>query len=93
MIDAIPMAVKRAESLDRHARQSGAPRNLFLLLLTIDEGWELVRWFQAHPSEGIDPLLLAVDVKTAEAENDPWVVLQHFQLSGFTIMKREDSVH
>lgn len=85
-------ALERAYSLERHAKQSGAPRDLFMLLITKAEAWELLNYLRDN-SKNLDQMALHMDIEIAKRQDDPWLVLQHFDVCGFTPILREESLH
>ncbi len=78
-----PDALEKAESLYRFATQRGAPTQEFQLTLSVPEGLELLDWFLGQYDE--NPLLME-DVAHAKRCGDPFPVLAHFTLLGFTLL-------
>lgn len=79
-------ALQKAESLARFAKGQGAPLSEYVLTLTAAEAFELLDfigsgglgWFQDH-------VKLVTDIAVAKATNDPWTMLEYFELEGFAI--------
>lgn len=81
-----PAALTKAESLHRFAVDQGAPLLDFQLTLSTDEGLELLDWFLAQYEQN---MLLAEDVAQAKRLRDPFPVLEHFTLMGFSLAPLE----
>lgn len=84
-----PVALERALSVLRHARSLGGRITDYTVSVSIDEGFELIDWFRAQ-AEAIstDLSILDMDIAVARAKNDPFVVLQHYELLGLKISRR-----
>ena len=86
-----PTALIRAESLKKHIQHLGAPPEEFFVPVTLEEGWELVRWYRQQlkqQSVGEDEMnlrLLDQDIAVAQRKGNPFSVLEHFSLAGLRI--------
>lgn len=89
-----PAAIEKAASLSRFAATQGEPRNSFAVTLTLGEAYELLDYIAGG---GLGKLLhhalLLADIQSAKLACDPWLVLQHFQLEGFDIMRADQVLH
>jgi hypothetical protein len=87
----VPSALKKADSLQRHARYLGVPLSEFQLALTLGEGYELLD-FLANGGMGQfqNHALLCQDIADAKLKGDPFKVLTQFQLEGLDIVRVED---
>jgi hypothetical protein len=78
----VPSALKKAESLALHAKQSGSPLSEFAVTVTLGEAYELLDYLleqNPHP-------LLKQDVEEAKVRGNPYVVLENFQILGLAIV-------
>lgn len=75
-----PVALKYAKDLLAHAQRLG-PAYLMELIVTNEEGFELLDWFQSQPAYAACELLKA-DIERAKAKGDPFPVLENFTLMG-----------
>lgn len=81
-----PAAVKRARDLRRHVDKLGAPLDDFYVLVSKDEGVELLAWFRANVDESkLNVSLYDRDVRKALKKGDPFQVLEQFTLCGLQI--------
>lgn len=86
-----PAALVRAQSLLKHVKHLGAPTEEFHVPVTLEEGWELVRWYRQQlkqQSVGEDEMnlrLLDQDISVAKRKGNPFAVLEHFSLCGLRI--------
>lgn len=88
-MDLKPAALAKAESLYKFALSQGAKPVDYQLALTTAEGIEILDWF-VNQHENNE--LLLEDVEAAKVKNDPWDVLQFFNLMGFS-MTPVESMH
>lgn len=86
-----PVALARAQSLLKHIKHLGAPLEEFHVPVTIEEGWELLRWYRKElkrQSVGHDEMnltLLDHDIAQAKRRGNPFSVLENFGLCGLKI--------
>lgn len=85
-----PVALEKAESLYKYAQGQGSPLSTFKLILTVDEGLELVDYLveQNAPNE-----MLELDAAQAKRERNPFKVLSNFQLMGLEILPAQEHLH
>lgn len=83
-------AIEKAQKLRNFAQHCGSPLREFQLSLTKGEAYELLDHMvatgyanTAHREQ------FNQDVLEAKAAGDPWMVLQHFNLMGLTIERKE----
>ena len=85
-----PAALGKADDLYRFVQHEGAGADGMELLLTLGEGYELLDWL---PTSGMVSQaymhVLLEDIANAEAQGDPWLVLENFQLNGFKITRSD----
>lgn len=89
-----PAAVERARTIRRYISTVGADVREFYVVITSDEGFELLRWFRARPEVSIDSMnlrLLDMDIKKAAKRGNPFDVLENFTVCGLAIRPREKS--
>lgn len=81
-------AIQKADSLLRYAKHMGVKQQELILALTIGEAYELLDHMVRDGSFVCTSSrqLFEADVQRAKAECDPWAVLQHFELYGFSII-------
>lgn len=79
-----PAAIEKAESLAKFAAHCGQPFKDFGLALTRAEAYEMLD-FLADGGLGPPCELLLKDIETARQRGNPWEVLCHFNLHGFTL--------
>lgn len=86
-----PAALERAISLVKHIRYLGAALEEFHVPVTLEEGWELLRWYRQQliqQSVGADEMnleLLDRDIELAKKRGNPFPVLENFGLCGLKI--------
>jgi hypothetical protein len=82
--------LEKAESLYRFAQGQGSPLSTFKLILTAQEGLELVEYLveQNEPNE-----MLELDAAEAKRTGDPFVILSNFQLLGMEILPSSEFLH
>jgi hypothetical protein len=78
-----PAALAKAESLYQFAQSQGAPLKEFLVTVTDAEAAELLEWY-AEQHEGQNELF-DLDLAEARRTQNPWPILEHFNLKGLTI--------
>lgn len=87
----VPAAVHKAASLARFAQGQGSPLATFAVALTEPEAYELLEYIAGgHLVQVENQELLLADIEEAKAKRDPWLVLQHFHLSGLDIARAKD---
>lgn len=87
-------ALERAKALHQHARHCGAPLHEFVLELTASEAFEALDWMANDPSAThINQELLRFDLAAARAANNPWPIMDDFQINGFSVIPRAGEVH
>jgi hypothetical protein len=80
-----PRAFEKAKSLCAFAQASGSKPTTFALCLSAEEALELLDWFvEQNP----DNELLYADVHEAHRTNEPFTVLEHFNLMGLSIVPK-----
>jgi hypothetical protein len=88
-----PAAIAKAESLRAFALEQGAQLETFGVCLSLGEGYELLDYLAAG---GLGRFLhhdqLVADIEEARVKANPWLVLDHFQLAGLSII-RADSLN
>lgn len=83
-----PVALDRAKALLRHVKRLGAPLEEFYVPVSVDEGFELIRWFRAQAEESTTNLaVLDQDIRRAQKKGDPWIVLENVSLMGLAITR------
>lgn len=86
-----PAALIRARSLRKHIKRLGCTPDEFFVGVTREEGFELLRWFRDElkreqiTDERMNLDLLDRDIDRARRKNDPFPVLEHFNLAGLAI--------
>jgi hypothetical protein len=89
-LDKEPIALARAKEMAQHL--AGQDFQNASVLLTLDEGFELMDHL-VEVNDTLDQDLLEQDARAAHAYNDPWHVLRHFTLMGFSIERLPGSRH
>jgi len=84
----------KAQELYNFAQQQGAPLSEFVLLVSKEEAWELLDYLVTDPGSGYagNESLLA-DIQKAREQDDPYWILENFQLSGLDIRARAAVLH
>lgn len=80
-----PVALDKAESLARFAREQGAHLSTFKLALTNEEALDLVAWFVEQQGPFPNEVLI-MDAQIAARTKNPWPVLENFNLLGLDIV-------
>jgi hypothetical protein len=84
-----PAVVDRAKALLRHVRQLGAEPAEFTFPVTPDEGFDLLGWWRQKAEAGsMDFEMYDRDVFQAARRGNPFPVLEHFKIFGFTIVPK-----
>lgn len=81
-------ALEKAEGIAQLQKHAGAPMSDFAVVLTVKEGFELIDWFLTQEMLPVNIQQLASDVALARTAKDPWIVLNHFHLRGFPIIRK-----
>lgn len=77
----------KAQSLQRIAREMGAPLNEYLLTLSDEEAYELLDFMAAGGlGEFENQDLFLEDVRQAKREKNPMAVLEQFTIFGFKMI-------
>lgn len=84
-----PVALERALSVIRHAKRLGGKLSSYCVSVTREEGFELIHWFRDRATEtDFDLSILDKDIEHAIGIDDPFFVLQHYELLGLKITQR-----
>lgn len=84
-----PIALERAFAVLQHAKKLGGRLSQFTVSLTNQEGFELIDWFRAQADDGTANLaLLDTDIALARSTDNPFLVLQHYELFGLKLSRR-----
>ena len=89
-----PAALNKARALDRHLY--GACRTFVSVCLSDREAWELLAWYQAteiDPAPAAEQEPFLADLARARALNNPWLMLNDFQIAGYSVSRLADEVH
>jgi hypothetical protein len=88
-----PLALNKAKELYQFAMTQGAPLADFELMLTVEEGFELIDWLPHSGLFGSEHLpTLEGDIELAKQEKNPWVVLDNFVLHGMRITRKDQAL-
>lgn len=83
-----PAPLARAVSLVGHAKYLGVPLKEFALLVTVDEGFQLIDWLLSDEGpKDLHKPMIQVDADVARSTGNPWVVLENFELMGLAIRR------
>ncbi len=77
-----PAALAKAESLLKFAQAQGCPLNTFVLTLGHQEAMDLLSFYEAQ--WGGNEVFME-DLTEARKRDDPWPILQNFELFGFVM--------
>lgn len=84
-----PIALDRARAVLRHIKFLGGRPCEYTVSVTAEEGFELLAWLRAQASpESVNLEALDADIAQAIRSDDPWIVLDHYELLGLKISKR-----
>lgn len=89
-----PLAFERARAVSEHARYLGVSLSEFAVTVTVEEAFELLDWVlsQAKLDNTLNIELLTEDCIKARAQQDPWVVLNGFELFGMPVVRIYDAI-
>lgn len=82
-----PAPLERAASLVNHAKYLGVPLREFALLVTVEEGFQLIDWLLSDEGPNLNKSLIESDALVARATGNPWTVLDNFELMGLAIKR------